>query len=236
MKKAEGSLQPPSLDPSIGDAVNRVARATVAVIPIVGDAAAELLDAVFTPPLVKRQQAWRESMATAVERLRSEVKLDVASLSSNETFIDTVLQASHIAIRTSQEEKLKALRAAVFNAALPGAPEAALQQIFLGYVDALTDWHLRLLALFDNPRAWYAARSRTMREHVEFSSLAGVLREAFPELGARRDFYDRIWADLWRRGLVDTDQLHAMMTPQGAAAQRTTSHGQSFLRFITERP
>jgi hypothetical protein len=39
------------------------------------------------------------------------------------------------------------------NAALPGAPDEILQQIFLNLVDSLTAWHLSVLVFVANPRA-----------------------------------------------------------------------------------
>ncbi len=131
------------------------------------------------------------------------------------------------------DEKLAALREAVADPAKSVPVADSLREMFLGWADRFTVWHLRVLAFLDDPKAWFAARNRPFPAMM-MGSLSGVLTDAYPELRDRRDFYDLIAKDLWLTGLLNTDGLHAMMSAGGAAASRTTDIGKQFLRFVTD--
>ncbi len=68
---------------------------------------------------------------SSLRELEENPDIRLEDLQSNEQFISTVMQVSQIVLRTHQAEKRTALRNAVLNAALPQAPEDALQQVFL---------------------------------------------------------------------------------------------------------
>ena len=234
MVKKKRSYDAPEPTPTVGDAVQRVARAAVSIIPGVGGAVSQLLEVVFGTPLARRQQEWREAVAETLHRLEEERGIRPEDLSENEAFIDATLQATQIAMRISQQERLNALRAAIFNAALPNAPDQSIQQMFLAHIDALTVWHLRVLDLFNDPPTWFNRNGRAVPHHVSASSLGQTLEEAYPELRGHRAFYEVVWADLHVRGLVNTQTLPGNMSPQGALESRTTGMGRSFLAFIAQ--
>lgn len=141
-----------------------------------------------------------------------------------------------MATSTTHEQmqvKIDALREAISNPTAPLPPDESLHQMFQSWADRFTVWHLRLLAFFDDPKGWFAARGRKFPDFMT-SSLGNVLTEAYPELKDQRPFYDLIAKDLWNNGLMNTDGLHAMMSANGAGASRTSDIGKQFLRFITE--
>jgi hypothetical protein len=149
----EDDYKPPESE--TGDRAMAVVRSTLGAVPIIGAAAQELLDHVIRPPLVRRQQEWMEDIAGGLRKLEADHGIRPEQLRDNRAFVDAVLSATQAAIRTSQHEKKKALRNAVLNAGLPGAPEVALQQMFISLVDRFSDWHLRILQLFKDPqRHW----------------------------------------------------------------------------------
>lgn len=132
--------------PVAGDVAHAVVKGALSGIPIAGGLAAELFGMVLAPPLSKRRDAWFESVA---ERLRAvEAKLEL--LGEDPAFVTTMMHATHIALRTHQEEKLEALLNAVVNSAIGTAPQDDLQAIFLNLVDAFTPTHLRILKYFQN--------------------------------------------------------------------------------------
>lgn len=65
---------------------------------------------------------------------------------------DVTLQASVIALRTSQKEKLEALKNAILNIANGQNVDESLQIMFLSFIERFTVWHIRLLELFQIPR------------------------------------------------------------------------------------
>jgi hypothetical protein len=216
--------EPPD-DPTPGDVAFAVVKATVGLVP----GAADLLQLIVAPPLARRQREWMEDIAEAIRRLEAERRLTAEELRDNETFVDAFLAAYPAAVRTSQEGKRAALRNAVLNAALPGAPDLAVQQMYLSLIDRWTEWHLRILKLVQDPVTWRGPDGRTIRED---GSLSGVIFQAFPELRNHREFCDLVWADLQTAGMHRTGGLHVMMTGPGTIAARTTDLGNRFLAFI----
>jgi len=169
----------------------------------------------------------------ALRRLEAEKKISLEDIQKDETFIDTVMHASQAAMRSSHDEKRRALLNGILNSALPDPPDESLRQVLVNLVDTLTVWHIRILSLFHGPEAWAAKRGLTFPD-LSMGGLSAVIENCFPELRGRRDFYDTVWRDLFTRGLVSTESVHGMMTGQGLRAKRTTDLGDRFLRFIQE--
>ena len=220
---------------SAADVAYTVAKAAVSAVPVAGGPAAELLGLIFGPPLEKRREKWLEQLADAAKELQEKVAgLTPEKLSEDEAFITAALHATEIAVRTHQQEKLDALHNAVVNAALPGAPDDTLQQIFLNHVDTLTPWHLLILAFFDDPQDWGRRHNITYPTWT-MGSPSRVLEQSIPNLAGRRGFYDQLVNDLEQRGLMTSGGLHTTMTAQGMFSSRTTALGKQLLQFITKK-
>jgi hypothetical protein len=212
------------------DVVHTVGRAIASFIP----SGVELLNSIIMPPLEKRRDEWVESIAKRLVQLERDVSdLGLADLSKNDAFVSSVLQASRIAMRTHQEEKLEALRNAVLNSAIPGAPDDDLQLMFLNFVDTFTPWHLRVLAFLNDPKCWLD-RNEVRYQHFSMGGISTVLDLAFPALASRSDFCDQLAKDLYVRGLLNTEELHMIMTADGMLSSRTTKLGKAFLKFTSE--
>jgi len=226
-------MDKPPQDKTTGDVAHEVGRAIVSAMPAVGGPLQVLYENVFEAPLDKRKRAWLEELASVVNELQERVDgFRPESLADNETFISVALQASQIALRNHQREKLDALRNAVLNSALPNSPSEDEQMIFIRLVDDLTTWHLKLLSFLDDP-------ARRMRTHEVLppdlgGALSRVIELCFPELVGKRDLYDHLVLDLQTEGLAAAGSyLHGVMTRAGMAASRTSSFGKRFLEFIS---
>jgi hypothetical protein len=188
---------------------------------------------VIAPSLERRRIDWMNSVAEALKKLEEKGQLRIDNLVSNEQFVDTVLHTTQTAMRDSQQEKREALRNAVLNTALPNPPDESRQQMFVEWIDTLTVWHLRILKLLDNPERWFREKGRQPPEYAFGGSLSDMLTKAYSELQNQRDLYDQITRDLHGRGLIGTENLHAMTSGPGLYAQLTTGLGREFLNFIT---
>lgn len=104
--------------------------------------------------------------------------------------------------------------------------------IFVSFIDSLTPWHLRILKLFDNPKAWFEINNIT-KPNIYSGGLSHILEVAYPQLRGRRDLYDQLFKDLFSKGLVSIDGLHTTMSEHGLYESRTTDLGKQFLNFIT---
>lgn len=214
-----------------GDATHAVTRAGLGAIPVGGAAATELLNAIVTPPLERRRQEWMERVGNALHNLENALGIDLEKLQDNNVFLDIALQASHTALRNSQEEKLEALKNSILNSALDSSPEESIQQMFLSFIDFLTVWHLNLLVLLDDPEKWDARHDLGL-SNISMGGTSTIIERAFPELRGRRDFYDLLGKDLYSRGLVNNANFHITGTGSGLAQSKTTAMGKQFLAFI----
>jgi hypothetical protein len=96
---------------------------------------------------------------------------------------------------------------------------------FFEFIDSFTEYHLKLLRLFQSPPAVPG---------LSMGGLDSVIFCAYPELRNRGEICDQLWRDLYLRGLVNTERLHVTMSESGLRAKRTTSLGDSLLKFILE--
>jgi hypothetical protein len=169
-------------------------------------------------------------VAARLQKLAEDKRISFDELPDRPEFVDCVLQATQAAIRSHQTTKREALRNAVLNAALPGAPDSSTQLMFINFVDHFTEWHIRVLDLFSDPVRWASAHNVTFPELIA-GGLNHILLHAFPELKDREPFYRQVWTDLNSSGLLNTPSIGGTMTWNGLVAKRTTNFGDRSLRL-----
>lgn len=219
---AADNLEPPKA--TRGDAAHAITKAGLSAIPVVGGPAVELFQHLVQPPLERRRAEWMAAVGEKLLELESR-GIDIEGLGQKDEFISAVMHASQIALRTHQDEKREALRNAVFNVAAGQSPGEALEHMFFEWIDSLSLLHIQILRLFQGP---------TPPPGISMGGLGSVLEHNMPHLRGHRHVYDQVWKDLYSRGLINTDSLHATMSGQGLAAKRTSEIGDAFLRFVSE--
>lgn len=231
---AKAKYDPP-LERSPGDHFAALARAGAGSIPVLGAAATEVLNHIVTPPLERRRDEWRKSVGEALNNLAQAHYLRLEDLQKNEAFISTVAQASAAAIRCHQAEKLNALRNAVLNAAIPGAPDEALQQMYVAMVDRFTEWHLRILRLLRDPRVWFDEHSQQPPDPALGISPFTTIKAAYEQLADHRTFCERVVGDLEGHGLLDLDTIYVVDPETKCPYRRATTHfGEGFFLYISD--
>lgn len=217
------------------DYIYAAARAGASLVPVAGGPLQVLLETVIASPVGKRKEEWMKQLADVVAELQAKVEgMTPEKLAENDMFVTAVAQASQIAVRTHQAEKLLALKNAVRHAGLPNAPGEDRQLMFLRFVDELTPWHLRLLAYFHNPGQWFGAHARQL-PNLMMGGVDTVLEVAFPELRGQSSFYHQVIRDLQSRGLMQQGQFFGVtMSMQGLLGGRTEAFGNEFLDYISE--
>lgn len=141
-KKLQTKYQPPKAD--CGDTAHLVTKAALSFIP----GASDLFEYFVKPPLQKRSEKWQKDIAQALSDIEKNQGIKLETLQNNELFITIVAQATAIAIRNHQIEKLDALRNAIVNSAINPNQEDNLQLIFIRFIEELTPLHLSLLTFF----------------------------------------------------------------------------------------
>lgn len=209
---------------SRGDAAYTILKAGLSSVPFVGGPAIELFQYLVQQPLEKRKVEWMGQVGEKLQELEANGH-KISDLQKNEILVSAVMHATQIALRTHQTSKRDALRNAIINVAKGQAPDEALQNVFLNLVDSFIDLHLRMLKFSQAPKP---------PPNMSMGSLSSVLENNMPELRGNRELYDQLWKDLYSRGLVNTEGLHATMTVSGLGQKRTTMIGDAFLKFIEE--
>lgn len=203
-----------------------------------GGAANELFSLVITPSLEKRRDKWIESIAQELKGLEEKIEgFKIENLAENESFVSILIKASQVAIRNHQKQKLEKIRNAVLNAALPNAPEEDLQLMFLNFVDSLTLSHLRILKLLDDYKAKQPL-SKSTGKRIEFvakseNTPAITIKEALPDLGNHKIFYDQILKDLRMRGLLEYQVKDQARLLDKIIYSQPTKLGKQLLAFIS---
>ena len=161
------------------DLAYAAAAAGVSAVPVVGGPAVELVQAVFGPPLAKRQQRWFEELADAVRILQGhDVPLDSAE------FVTAVTQASRIALGTHLDEKIAMLKAAIIHAAFPDRPTDIITARFLRFVDELDPEHFVLLAYLHDPAGHFVSNN-IPKPNVLMGGTGSIFAEAAPDPAPR---------------------------------------------------
>jgi hypothetical protein len=231
-----------------------VARAGLGSLPIVGAAATELFGLLLAPPLERRREGFLRGILERLEQLERSGKIEFAALPNDQAFVSAITQAASAAQRTSQKAKLDALQNAVVNAACKSAPPEALQEIFIRFVSDFSDWHLRILAFLRRPMIVFETKYANAPTFADADNLSGMIKRAIPELENQPQLLYAVENDLRAEGLLQCDRWSndldghtrrllatvlnpevSMMRPGGAFLKSTTSFGDEFLDFITER-
>lgn len=182
--------------------------------------------------LQKRTQEWMQQVSNGLSKVTHELD----SLRENQRFMTILLQATQVALRNHQSEKLEALRNAVVNSIPPPSYEESLQVHFVHLVDRFTEWHLRILRLFSD-NDWLAKAKLGPFGHGR-DATERVIKNQFPELSDKSILIDLVLADLQSTRLIVTrwnDQ--GPIALQAAASTPTiTPIGRDFLNFIEQRP
>ena len=220
---------------TIGDYAHGLTKATLSSVPVVGNGLSELFSLLVTQPSEKRKE---NILIMIDERLRElECKVEsfnTESLTTNENFLSVTLQATQISLRTHQVEKRVALLNAITNSALSISVEENLQQMFLSFIDTFNEWHLRILVLLRDPKAYLEEKG--LSSNFYMGGLSQVVYSAYPELESNDEFTKQIFNDLYNKGLSVTGAsgLTTMMTGSGMVAPRLSRMGVQFLEFISE--
>lgn len=207
------------------DHFHTIVKTALGEVPLAGGALAELFSAIIESPFQKRKKEWMENVVNAINELK-EKGFSPDSLRDNEQFISAVFYASHLAMKTHQQEKLDALRNAIINVAEGVEPDEALQQIFLNYIDQFTLLHIKLLRF---------ALERDVPDTIYMGSLKSILSSMHPELSTKESLVDLVWKELYIGGLVTHETLIGGLSKDGLRQKLTTGMGDRFVKFIKKR-
>jgi hypothetical protein len=213
------------------DFVNRMIKAGIGSLPVVGGPIAEFLNFVIGEPAQERRDDFmRELYRRIVDLEASDSKFEPATLRENEQFQATFIQAAQMSMRTIQDEKREMLRNAVLNSAVIDIDEN-VRQMFMQYIDRMTPLHASVLRLMDDPQK--SPDAQKAASGMMTGGLDHIVEAAIPVLTGKKEIGARVAADLGDMGLFNGN-YNGMLSGAGMLQRRTTNLGRSFLRFISE--
>ncbi|MGD8113224.1 hypothetical protein [Vibrio sp. TRT 17S01] len=195
-------------------------KAALNLIPFAGGALASVFETVFSAPIDKRKEEWLILLASTVEEICEKVEeLTPETLSENETFISAYLQASNLALRTHQAEKIAALNSAVKNTVLLEDLDETLKMIFIRFIDDMTPLHFRVLHFLSNPNE-YINKLMTDESATVTGDLQDVWNELYTDVSTNDPLVDLVISDLYNLGLLTAKtfrdaRLGSVSTPLG---------------------
>lgn len=213
--------------------VQRSVEAGASMVPVVGGAFAVALVTAMDWKLNQRRDDYLQRLADRLEELGERVDgLSPEQLAENQVFVDTMIAAAVSAQRTSEAEKIEALRNAVLNTALAADPDADAHAVMIWLVDRFTTSHLRFLVLWDDPPAWFASRGLTPPGNIMAGSRMLTAKAGLPELAGDEAFLRLIADDLHSAGLMSAS-MGGMVSESGLMSRLTTGTGRQLVRLIS---
>lgn len=203
----------------------------LAAIPVIGGPAQALVDMVLEPSLNKRRDRWLSKLGDVVDELCRRVEgFDIESLAQNETFISAVVEASGIAVRTQNEEKLEMLRNCLINSAVDSSRGDFMTRQFLQFVNELEPQHFIVLGYLADPSAWYDNHGITRRVFT-FVSHQQLINEA--RLPVEGEVLRIVLKGLSDRGLINTGSMTTNISEEAVWRGIATDLGRDLLRFVS---
>lgn len=180
-------------------------KLAAAFIPGIGGALGILFDEVISRPLDKRRQNWCRELISTINDLSNEVdSLKPENLAKNEEFLSVCVQASYIAMRTHQDDKLKSLLNAVKNTAKEALGNEAKRMLFLRIIDEMTELHIRVF-VFLKEIGSHVERLNTEAgpcETPNWQTAQNVWKHSFDDIKENDPMLDIVMGDLHRYGFV----------------------------------
>jgi len=219
-------------------------------IPLVEEYIKDLVNNLILSPATKRSSQWiNEYLSKAVQTIAEKATPSVVeNLSNNESFLTVVLQATSIALRNHQKEKLEALRNAIINSVLPNAPDESLQLMFLNFIDSFTPCHLIMMDFIDNPREWCRKNNIRISEIMNrfkyndigsYRNHSDFLEEIFPGIKNNSYIYEQALEDITAKGLLISSDGGQKVSDVGInildlhkSAVSLSNTGKQFIDFI----
>lgn len=130
---------------SKAEVARTAARIVASAVPIAGGPAVELINHLFEAPLTRRREEWMERLAGDLIRLEDEHNNLLASLVEDPRFLSLLVESSRAAMAVHQDEKRRALRNFLVNAALKPDSDADREQSILSLISRITPSHLAVL-------------------------------------------------------------------------------------------
>jgi len=186
-------------------------------------------------PIKERNERWMHSVAGAIKELQNKSNIEIEELANNEAFCSILLQATEIAIKNHQAEKIQYLSNALVSFGEAVSPDVDRSFKYMSLIDEMTVSHVKILQVLD----------KHLDQLKRYKSLESIYEEIIRlegEIFSRSDF--RIFlGDLQSKRLVVLGSVddypeyqsgNDMMLLESSIEKplTVTKFGRDFLEFI----
>ena len=206
------------------ECVEITTKTLLSAIPVGGTLITCIWDSIKAQSANRRMDDWK---AQIEDKLRN-LDISLENIGNDEIFTSAMMKATDSALKTSEDEKRQYLANAVRNS-IEANIEESIMMIYLDLLDKYTIWHIRILNLFYNPKAF----SKIDVSNIMMGSASVVVEQVYPEIAKEQNLLGKIVKDLQNDGMmVEGSYMYAGMTANGIVSSRTTDLGNKFLMFI----
>ena len=225
------------MDVSKKDFALATMKGVVSEVPIIGGCLSEYIGLAQRNIADKRLIEWQNMVEVKLEKLDCDMK----TLSENDFFYSCVQLATSGALKTHQKEKRAYFAEALYNSHdLPDILEEK-KLIFLSMLDRYSPLAIKLLGYYSKDNFYEEnkydtgnmVKTRTIIPGTE-KPMEGIV-ESIPELSYEPDLTVTLTTQLTADGLIESINLAIPVVPKEARKKRTTSLGDEFMRFITDK-
>jgi hypothetical protein len=208
-------------EPGPADGIHALIKFFVSLPPGVGGGLATIYDLAVPTPISKRRDAWIRSLGTAVDTLiKKSNDRTLETLIEDPEFVSFILEASHIAIKNHQEEKLTALQNALVN--FYSEPIYDKKISIISIIDSITSTHLLILNFIND-------QSEILKDQIDSYDKLFTL---FLENGSDIDlsFFRKCILDLDTHGLLRISK--DFTDPYGGSGYVKNDQGVEHLKIL----
>ncbi len=206
-----------------------ILKAGLSAAPFAGALASLMTDYILTAR-AQRLEQFAEQIAEDLSNLQDRV--DSAYLKTDD-FAFMFEKSFRAVAENPQREKLEAFRGILVNSAIRKDLTEEEKEFFLNLAMSLSTLHLRILRFMATPEEYLRVAG------VPQESIQGGFSQFFPVAlpGIQLDVIRSAFGDLYRNGLISTDQSIFGTTTSGQGLHllrgRVTKLGQDFIRFCS---
>ena len=206
------------------ECVEITTKTLLSAIPVGGTLITCIWDSIKAQSANRRMDDWKVQIEGKLRNL----EISLENIGDDELFTTAMMKATDTALKTAEDEKRQYLANAVRNS-IEANIEESIMMIYLDLLDKYTIWHIRILNLFYNPKAF----SQIDVSDIIMGSASVVVEQVYPEIAKEKNLLDKIVKDLQNDGMmVEGSYMYAGMTANGIVSSRTTDLGNKFLQVI----
>jgi len=211
--------------------ITDIALKATNIIPVIGPYS-EIVLRFFIDPIQDRQKKYNMVVAEAIGELDKKFKILPDTLLSNEKFISCLYQATLIAIKNHQDEKLKMLKNALVSTVISNVQDD-LNMHFFKMIDELNVTQFHILK-------WMSMNCEMIEKSDKLMDLYDIFKE--DEIMIEPLVFRLYVYDLEKKGLItlgnisDYDEYSVTVVSWDNNSQKAelTPIGDQFLRFIID--